>query len=105
MGNMYDAVMPMHEGRELPAFTLREIDLPQIRTWDVNGEYYLIVKVKMTGKNDQRVSEAREDMEKMEGNFEVHSIKALGDKPVDLKALQQADMEKMKAKVLSGEYK
>jgi len=101
---MYDSVMPMHETRVLPSFSLREIDLPEVRSWEVNGEYYLIVKVKMTGKRDQRVSEAKEDREKMEGDFEVHSIKALGDKPVDVKALEQEDFENVKAKALSGEY-
>ena len=102
---MYDEVMPIHQGRELPSFTLREIDLPEVREWEVNQEYYLILKVKMTGKRDQRVSEAPEDKNKIEGEFEVHSIKALGDKPVDVKTLQQADFERVKAKALSGEVK
>ena len=99
---MYDTAMPMHEGRILPSFTLREIDLPEVKVWKVNEEYYLIVKVKMTGKRDQRISEAPEDKNKVEGEFEVHSIKALGDKPVDVKTLQQEDFEKVKVKALSG---
>ena len=101
---MYDSVMPMHEGRVLPSFTLREIDLPEIRFWEVNGEHYLILKVKMVGKRDQRVSDAPEDNEKLEGDFEVRSIKSLGDKPIDRKTLEQQDFERVVARAKSGKY-
>jgi hypothetical protein len=101
---MYDSVMPMHEGRMLPSFSLREIDLPEIRYWEVNDEHYLILKVKMVGKRDQRVSGAPEDAEKLEGDFEVHSIKSLGDKPVDAKSLAQKDWERTVAKAKSGKF-
>jgi hypothetical protein len=102
---MYPDSMPMHQGRQLPIFTLREIDLPEVKVWSVNGSYYLVMKVKMIGKRDQRVSEAPEDKEKIEGDFEVHSIQALGDKPVDAISLERKQFSKIKAKVLSGEYK
>jgi hypothetical protein len=100
---MYDSVMPYHEDRLLPQFTLREIDLPQVTEWEVNGEYYIVMKVKMVSKRNQRVSEAPEDRQRIEGDFEMRSIKALGDKPIDGKRLEQEELEKIKAKALSGE--
>lgn len=75
--NMTEA-MPMHEGRELPSFTLREIDLPQVRTWEVNGKYYLVVQVEMLSKNSMKDYEATESgREKIEGYFKVLSVKEL----------------------------
>lgn len=100
----YDVSMPLHERRELPHFNLREIDLPEVRAWEVNGEYYLVMKVKMTGKVDQKESEAKEDENKIEGEFEVRSIKALTDEPVDAKRLEQEDFEKVIARAKSGKY-
>jgi len=95
--------MPMHEGRVLPQFSLREIDLPQVIEWEVNGEYYVVMKVKMLGKRIQQISDAPEDRQRIEGDFEMRSIKAVGDKPIDPKRLEQAEMETIKAKALSGE--
>ena|SRR3990167_10208184 len=99
---MYD--IPMHEERQLPSFTLRQIDLPEVQTWLVNGEYYLILKVQMVGKRNRKDIEAKEDREKIEGDFQIMSIKALGDKPVDRKTLEQQDFEKVVAKAKSGQY-
>lgn len=99
---MYDSVMPMHQGRELPQFTLRQIDLPEVSEWEVNDEYYIIMKVKMTGKRNRKDLESKEDRQKIEGDFEMMSIKALGEKPVDVKTLEQEDFEQTYAKVRSG---
>lgn len=95
--------MPMHQGRELPTFRLREIDLPNVTTWDIGKEYYIVMKVKMIGKEMQQSSEARQDAHKVEGTFEMTSIKPLGDKPIDERQLVQEDYEKMKATALSGD--
>ena len=64
---MYDIPMPMHQDRELPMFTLRQIDLPEIASWIVNGEYYIVMKVKMVSKRSRQDIEAPEDKEKIEG--------------------------------------
>jgi len=90
---MYDTSMPMNQGRQLPMFTLRQIDLPQILS---------VMKVKMTGKNEQVSLPAPEDQSKMEANFEMQSIRVLGDKPVDAKSLEQKDFERVIAKAKSG---
>lgn len=71
---------------------------------EVNGELYLVMKVKMTGKRNRQDIEAPEDKEKVEGDFQIMSIKALGDKPIDRKTLEQQDFEKVVAKAKSGEY-
>lgn len=100
---MYDVSMPMHEGRQLPQFTLREIDLPEVRQWEVNDEYYIVMKVKMIGKRNQRESGFPADAQKIEGDFEMHSIKPLGEKPVDAKELEKQDFEDIRVKALSGQ--
>ena len=45
---MYDE--PMQVGADLPRFNLRQIDLPDVEYWEVGGQYYIIMKVEMTGK-------------------------------------------------------
>lgn len=70
--------MPMTEGRMLPSFSLREVDLPQIRQWEVNGKYYLIIEVEMLGKNSMKDYEAPDSgREKIEGYFRMNSVKEL----------------------------
>jgi len=101
---MYPGPVPLHEERQLPMFTLRQIDLPEVGTWEVNGEYYLVMKVQMIGKRNRKDIEAKEDKQKIEGDFQIMSIKALGDKPVDRKTLEQQDFERVVAKAKSGEY-
>ena len=58
---MYDEVMPMHQGRDLPQFTFRQIDLPEVESWEVNGQYYLVLKVQMIGKRNRKDIEALSD--------------------------------------------
>ena len=82
----YDSVLTesqMHEGRELPEFSLREIDLPQIASWEVGGKYYLVIGVEMSGKRENKYSmstkaEAPEsDKVKLEGDFVMTSVQIL----------------------------
>jgi len=101
---MNELSMPMHAERELPVFTLRQIDLPEVGYWEVNGDYYLIMKVQMIGKRNNRDLEAPEDKQKIEGDFQIKSIRALGDKPINRKTLEQQDFERVVAKAKSGQY-
>lgn len=101
---MYNSVMPMHQGRELPQFTLRQIDLPEVLTWEVNGKYYLILQVEMIGKRNRTDIEAPEDKQKIEADFQIMSIRALGDKPIDRKTMEQQAFEEIVAKAKSGKY-
>ncbi len=100
--------IPVHQpGRQLPSFTLRQEDLPEVGTWEVNGKYYLVLKVEMTGKHNQKFSydvEDHNDQVKIEGEFQVLNVKALGDKPVDAKTLENEDFKKVVAKARSGGY-
>jgi len=90
--------MPMHGERELPFLTLREIDLPGVLTWEVDSKHYLVVKVEMVGKRKADISKG--DKQKMEGDFQVLSIKALGGS--DAKSLERANFEEVLAKALSS---
>ena len=95
--------MPMHEGRQLPKFTLREIDLPDILGWEVNSQHYLVVKVSMQGKEVMKDLDApKSDRQKVEAYFEVMSIKPLGMEPVDVNRLEQEDFQKALATALHG---
>lgn len=101
-----DEVMPMHEGRMLPSITFRQSDLPQVLEWEVNNNYYLIVKVEMTGKRTMKNLDApNSDRNKIEGDFKILSVKALGREPLDLRKAEQKDWEETVAKALSGELK
>ena len=100
--------MPIHaQSRTLPRFRLRQEELPQVRSWEVNKKYYLIVKVEMIAKaNTKSVGvEDMADREKIEGEFQVLAVKPLGNTPVDAKSLERADFERTVADVRSGKMK
>ena len=99
---MYPTMPLNHEGRTLPIITLRQIDLPEVKTWDVNGEYYLIAKVKMIGKHDQMESDQKVDINKVEGDFQITSVRALGKEPLDLKSIEQKDWENTISAAMQG---
>lgn len=94
--------MPMHQGRELPRFRVRQIDLPNITEWGVNSTHYIILKVEMVGKQNRKDLEAPEDKQKIEADFEILSIRPLEDKSIDAKSLEREDFEGLVAKAKSG---
>jgi hypothetical protein len=93
---------PMHNERELPSFYLRQIDLPEVLTWKVGEQYYLLMKVEMTGL--EKYEDEDKKIKKMEGGFKVKSVRAIDGKPVDLKAVEKEDFERKVASIKSGEY-
>lgn len=97
--------MPMHQGRELPQFTLREIDLPQVPEWEVGDQYYIVMKVKMVAKRsgDGMGMMNSNDGSKIEGDFKMLSIKTLGLEPVDAKSLESKEFNDVVAKIKSGQ--
>jgi len=95
-------ISPYHESRQLPQFTLRQIDLPDILKWEVNGKYYIVMKVEMTGLRNMKDLDA-EDSAKIEADFRVLSIRPVGKLPIDATTVEKADFEKLVAKVKSGE--
>jgi len=94
--------MSMETERDLPYFSLRQIDLPEVREWEVGGEYYLVMKVKMTGKRSRADLPERQDQGSVEGDFQMHTIKALDDKPVDVKTLEAKAFEAVLTRAKSG---
>ena len=100
---MYDIPMPMSEGRQLPQFSLREIDFPEVNSMEVKNTQYIVMKVEMVGKRSRADLENSNDGSKVEGDFRVLSIKALGEKPVDAKTLEQEHFERTVAGIKSGE--
>jgi len=102
---MNDTEMPVAQaGRELPRFSLRQEDLPEIRSWEVNSKHYIILKVEMISKRNEKASYLDDsgDRDKMEGSFQVLNIKPLGNTPVDAKTLERADWERTVADAKSG---
>lgn len=93
---------PMHEGRELPIITLREIDLPEINKWEVGGEYYLVVKVEEIAMNNRKDMEApKSDKQKLEATFQILSVQELDDGQAEKR--RQKEWEHQVAKAMSGE--
>jgi len=101
---MYIESMPLMGEKELPEFYLRQDDLPEMLQWEVGGSYYLVMKVEMTEMEKKANLKSKLDKSKMEAKFQVHSIRALGNKPVDATTLEKKDFEDTVAKVKSGEY-
>ncbi len=99
---MYDSTMPMQE-HQLPQFTLRENDLPDLANWEVGQDYYIVMRVEMIAKRNRKDLTSKVDQVKIEGDFEMHSIKPLGNKPVDATELERQDFEKVKAEALAGQ--
>ena len=100
---MYDITMPLEGKRQLPSFNLRQEDLPEILKWEVGGQYYIVMKVEMTGLEKRADLDSKIDKTKMEGGFKVHSIRALGAKPVDATTIEKEDFNETVAKVKSGD--
>lgn len=90
--------------RELPRFTLRQEDLASVSFWEVNSKHYIILKVELIGKRNTKTggAEGMEDKQKIEGDFQVLSVKPVGDEPIDGKKLEQQDFEETVARVRSG---
>lgn len=98
--------MPIHEGRELPTlYGLRQIDLPEIVSMEVGDQKYVVMKVEMVGKRSGKAMglDDKSDQTKMEGDFQIHSIKVLGKEPVDAKSLESKEFQAVIAKIKSGE--
>ena len=100
-----DVSMPMHDERNLGSLRFREIDLPQIREWQVGGQYYLVVKVEQTSIENNGMNTMMEgpDSSKYEANFKVLSVRALDKKPISVKELEQKEFSEIYAKAMSGE--
>jgi len=95
--------IPMHQGRELPRFDLRQIDLPEILGWPVNSTHYIVVKVEVVSKNNRKDIESPQDQQKIEAGLQILNVKALGDEPIDAKALEKQDFENVVARAKSGQ--
>lgn len=96
--------MPMHGERQLPVITLRQEDLPEIPRWQIGGKYYIVMKVEMVAVDKQYYLPDKSDNGKLEARFEVESVRALDNKPVDIKTLEKKAWDKTVAKIKSGEY-
>lgn len=100
--------MPMPSGRELPSISVSELDLPELKTWEVNGKYFIIAKVEMVEKHNHRdflADGAPESQKKaLGGRFKLLNIAAIGNEAIDLRSLEQAEIQTMKGRVLSGEF-
>ena len=98
-----ETITPYHNGRELPVFTLRQIDLPEIVKWQVNGLYYVVLKVEMTGVRNRFDLPAKEDQARLEADFKIVSIRPIGDTPLDTKSIEKKEFEDLVVSIKSGE--
>ena len=99
---MYDIEMPMNSERELPEFYLRQEDLPEILSWDVGGQYYVVMKVEMTELEKKANLADKLDKTKMSAKFKVHSIRAVGKKPIDPTEIERKEWDDLVMQVKSG---
>jgi len=99
---MYD--MPMVQTRELPLLNLREEDMPDMVGMEVGGKRYLVIKVEMIAKRSGKAIglDNKLDQTKLEGDFLIHSIKSLGQEPVDAKSLESKEFQAVINKIKSG---
>lgn len=95
--------VPYHNERQLPSFSLRQIDLPEIVKWEVNGQYFLLVKVEMTGVHNRSDLPSLEDKSKKEADFTVLSVRAVDKYPIDTASIEKKEFEDLVTKVKSGE--
>jgi len=96
--------MPVtYQGRELPSFTLRQEEVPELITWDIGSSHYLVIKVELVEKHNTKVLGLEDfgDREKLEGRFQVLNVKPLTDKPIDRKTIEREDFERIVAKARS----
>lgn len=94
--------MPMHQGRDLPVFSMREVDLPDLKFWEVGSQHYILLKIEQTAKR-KAYSDAREDRNKLEATFKVISARSVGDEPISVKDIEAREFRDLKAKALAGE--
>lgn len=93
--------MPMHEDRCFPQVSFRQEDLPEILEWQVNGQYYILIKAEMTGiRNVRHMS--MDEKNKIEADFQILSVRAIDDKPIDVKTIEKMAWDKAVADVKSG---
>ena len=92
------------EGRDMPSFSMRQEELPEIEAWEVGGKYYLVLKVEMVEKSNSKAFgyDDSRDKGKLEGRFKMLNIMALKNTPVDAKSLEAKDFKRVVAGVRSG---
>lgn len=62
-----------------PTLYLNHEELPEIKEWEVDGEYYLVMKVKQTGKSMRTDKDGEENWH---GDFQIKEIGVIEDKDV-----------------------
>ena len=93
--------MPVHGSRQLPSIYIREEDLPVIRSWEIDGEYYIIAKVKQVSVSKARSGDET-DQARLESELQITSIKALDERPISIKDLEKAEMDAIYVRARSG---
>jgi hypothetical protein len=93
----------IHEGRELPQFTIRQLDLPDLLDWQVSESHYVLCKVQVVGLRNRSDLPAREDRPKLEADLQVESIQVVGYTPINTKEIERKEFESLIGKVKSGE--
>ncbi len=79
---MHDMPM-MATGRRLPSVYFRELDLPEVKEWEIGEKYQIVIQVEMLGKENMKADPAfnkapQKDKRSLEGHFQIVSLKAVG---------------------------
>lgn len=70
-----DSAKEINSFVDKPSLRINESDLPEIKSWTIDGEYTLQVKVKMTAISRHDY----ENPKKIWGTFDIESVKADGE--------------------------
>jgi hypothetical protein len=73
--NKSDTAESLNSFIDKPSLRINETDLPEIKNWNIDGEYTLTVKVKMTAISRHDYDSPK----KIWGTFDVESVKADGE--------------------------
>lgn len=98
---MPDISMPMSNQRELPEIYINDIDLPDIASWGMNTEHYVVCKVILMGKDVCYPPEGSPDPPHLQGRIKLTSVRALGTDSVNSKILDEQAWSREKGRALS----
>lgn len=81
---MHDMPM-MATGRKLPSVYFRELDLPEVREWEIGSKHQIVIQVEVLGKENMKAhpefnKAPQKDKRSLEGHFQIVSLKAVGEK-------------------------
>ena len=88
------------KGRNLPVIYVDDVQIPEIKDWDVNRTYKMVVELKQTSKSTMTVGKGEE---RVDARFDIVAYKYLPKK--EMKDMDSEEFGKYQGEVLSGKEK